>query len=288
MAQVASDSGPVVRRILLGAQLRRLREAAGVSRERAGWEIRSSESKISRMELGRVGFKERDVADLLVLYGVVDESRRTELFELARSANEPGWWQKYQDVVPHWFQNYVGLEESASLIRTFEVQFIPGLLQTPDYARAVVRRGHPDATPEELDRRVELRMLRQERMRREEGPRLWAVIDEAALRRPIGGRDVMRAQLEHLLDSSKNPQVTIQVMPFAFGGHSAEGGAFTVLRFPQPDVPDVVYVEQLWGALYLDKTDDVEPYLQAMNRLGLDSSEPKETGEIIGGALQRL
>jgi hypothetical protein len=250
--------------------------------------IGASESKIRRIELGGTGAKLKDVTALLTLYGITGEAERTEMLELAAQTNMRGWMHFYNDVLTDNIRTGLELEQVAGLVRSYEPQFIPHLLQTPDYARAVVRRGHPDATPEELDRRVELRMLRQERLRRMDGPRLWAVIDEAALRRPIGGREVMRGQLEHLLEASEDQQVTIQVMPFAFGGHSAEGGAFTVLRFPQPDVPDVVYVEQLWGALYLDKTDDVEPYLQAMNRLGLDSSEPEETATIIADSLRRL
>src|SRR5436305_526778 len=154
--------GPTVLRILLGTQLRRLREAKGVTREDAGWEIRGSESKISRMELGRVGFKERDVADLLTLYGVHDPTERDALLNLARQANNPGWWHRYSDVLPTWFQSYLGLESSAALIRTYEVQFVPGLLQTPDYARAVIQLGHRRAPTDEVDRRVSVRMTRQE------------------------------------------------------------------------------------------------------------------------------
>ena len=185
--QVGPTGGPTVLRMLLGAHLRRLREARGVTREDAGWEIRSSESKISRMELGRVGFKERDVADLLTLYGLDDPEERDRLLALARDANTPGWWHRYGDVLPGWFQSYLGLEAAASLIRTYEVQFVPGLLQTREYARAVVLLGHGRAPAEEVERRVDLRMARQELLTRADPPQLWAVVDEAALRRPIGG-----------------------------------------------------------------------------------------------------
>ncbi|MDI5941058.1 Scr1 family TA system antitoxin-like transcriptional regulator, partial [Micromonospora sp. DH15] len=163
-------TGPTVLRMLLGAQLRRLREASGVTREGAGWEIRASESKISRMELGRVGFKERDVADLLSLYGVTDTTEREALLKLARDANSPGWWHRYGDVLPSWFQSYLGLEAAAALIRSYEVQFVPGLLQTPEYARAVVLLGHRGAGADEIDRRVGLRMQRQELLRRPRPP----------------------------------------------------------------------------------------------------------------------
>jgi transcriptional regulator with XRE-family HTH domain len=281
-----SASGPVVLRMLLGAHLRRLREAAGVTREDAGWEIRSSESKISRIELGRVGFKERDVADLLTLYGLLDEEERSRLLALAHQANTPGWWHRYGDVLPNWFQSYLGLEAAASLIRTYEVQFIPGLLQTRDYARAVVRLGHGHAPAAEIERRVNLRIDRQRLLTRPGAPHLWAIIDEAVLRRPIGGPEVTREQLEALIDATRLPNVQLQVMPFQVGGHSAAGGAFTILRFPDRDLPDVVYLEQLTSALYLDKRDDVEHYTAAMERLCVEAAPPARTTEILAAILK--
>ncbi|GAA0728659.1 helix-turn-helix domain-containing protein [Dactylosporangium roseum] len=267
--------------MLLGAHLRRLREAQGVSREDAGWEIRSSESKISRMELGRVGFKERDVADLLTLYGMDDPVERDRLLALAREANNPGWWHRFGDVLPNWFQSYLGLEAAAALIRTYEVQFVPGLLQTRDYARAVVLLGHGRAKPEEIERRVELRMKRQEILTREQPVKLWVVVDEAALRRPIGGLDVMRNQVDALLEVNTLPNVRLQVIPFQAGGHAAAGGAFSILRFPDEDLPDVVYIEQLTSALYLDKRDDVDLYAEAMERLCVEAHPPTETSKIL-------
>jgi hypothetical protein len=280
-AEEGPAAGPTVLRMLLGAQLRRLRESRGVTRESAGWEIRSSESKISRMELGRVGFKERDVADLLTLYGVTAEQERAALLKLARDANNPGWWHRYGDVLPPWFQSYLGLEAAAALIRSYEVQFVPGLLQTPQYARAVVRLGHGAAGPEEIERRVELRMRRQELLRRPRPPRLWAVVDEAALRRPIGGTEVMRGQLEALLAATATPNVRIQVIPFAAGGHAAAGGAFTILRFGDQDLPDIVYIEQLTSAIYLDKREDLDFYAVAMERLCVEADPPERTPEIL-------
>jgi transcriptional regulator with XRE-family HTH domain len=281
-------SGPTVLRILLGAQLRRLREAKGITRDDAGYLIRSSDSKISRMELGRVSFKERDVADLLTLYGITDDHERQALLGLARQANTPGWWHRYGDLLPGWFQAYVGLEEAATLIRTYEVQFVPGLLQTEAYARAVITQGNPGAPAEEVERRVALRRRRQELLTRSapDAPRLWAVVDEAALRRPIGGRPVLRGQLERLVEATELANVTVQVLPFGVGGHAAEGGAFTVLRFAEPDLPDVVYVEQLTSALYLDKLDDVDAYVAVMNRLDVESAPPHQTVEILNGILQ--
>jgi transcriptional regulator with XRE-family HTH domain len=277
-----------VLRILLGAQLRRLREAKGITRDDAGYLIRSSDSKISRMELGRVSFKERDVADLLTLYGITDDHERQALLGLARQANTPGWWHRYGDLLPGWFQAYIGLEEAATLIRTFEVQFVPGLLQTEAYARAVITQGNPDAPAEEVERRVDLRRRRQQLLTRPapDAPRLWAVVDEAALRRPIGGRPVLRGQLERLVEATELANVTVQVLLFGVGGHAAEGGAFTVLRFAEPDLPDVVYVEQLTSALYLDKPEDVDAYVAVMNRLDVESAPPRQTVEILNGILK--
>ena len=276
-----TSEGPTVLRMLLGARLRRLREAKEVTRDQAGWEIRSSESKISRMELGRVGFKERDVDDLLTLYGLEDPAERQRLLTLARDSNTPGWWQPYSDVMPNWFQAYLGLESSASLIRTYEIQFVPGLLQTREYARAVVLLGHRKAPAEEVDRRVDLRLGRQAILTKDHPPQLWAVIDESVLCRPIGGRQAMCQQLESLLEANQLPNVHLQVVPFRVGGHAAAGGAFSILRFPDPDLPDVVYVEQLTTALYLDKRDDVERYVAAMESLCIDAETPDRTEETI-------
>ncbi|TNH29445.1 helix-turn-helix domain-containing protein [Micromonospora orduensis] len=285
-AEGGPTTGPTVLRMLLGSQLRRLRESSGVTREGAGWEIRSSESKISRMELGRVGFKERDVADLLTLYGVTDEGEREALLKLARDANSPGWWHRYGDVLPSWFQSYLGLEAAAALIRSYEVQFVPGLLQTREYARAVVLLGHGTAGSAEIDRRVSLRMQRQQLLHRDRPPQLWAVVDEAALRRPIGGAEVMRGQLTALIEATKSPHIRLQVIPFAAGGHAAAGGAFTILRFGDQELPDIVYIEQLTSAIYLDKRDDLEYYAVAMERLCVEAEPPERTPEILGRLLE--
>ncbi|MEW2429525.1 helix-turn-helix transcriptional regulator [Micromonospora sp. NPDC047644] len=287
-AEGGPTTGPTVLRMLLGAQLRRLRESSGVTREGAGWEIRSSESKISRMELGRVGFKERDVADLLTLYGVTEDHERDALLKLARDANSPGWWHRYGDVLPSWFQSYLGLEAAAALIRSYEVQFVPGLLQTREYARAVVLLGHGTAGPGEIDRRVALRMQRQQLLQRQNPPQLWAVVDEAALRRPIGGAEVMRGQLTALIEATKLPHIRLQVIPFAAGGHAAAGGAFTILRFGDQELPDIVYIEQLTSAIYLDKRDDLDYYAVAMERLCVEAEPPERTAEILGGLLDDL
>ncbi len=280
--------GPTVLRMLLGAHLRRLREAQGVTREDAGWEIRASESKISRMELGRVSFKERDVADLLTLYGLQDDEERNRLLTLARDANTPGWWHRYGDVLPNWFHSYLGLEAAAALIRTYELQFVPGLLQTREYARAVVLLGHGRAAAAEIDRRVIVRMARQQVLTRPDPPQLWAVLDEAVLRRPIGGHQVMRGQIEALIEVTKLPNVRLQVVPFRVGGHAAAGGAFSILRFPDQDLPDVVYIEQLTSALYLDKRDDVDHYAAAMETLCVLADPPHRTADTLHRILKDL
>ncbi|GHF76418.1 helix-turn-helix domain-containing protein [Streptomyces thermodiastaticus] len=272
--------------MLLGAQLRRLREARGITREAAGYAIRASESKISRMELGRVSFKTRDVEDLLTLYGVTDEAERAALLSLVKEANLAGWWHSYSDVLPSWFPTYVGLEGAASLIRVYEVQFVHGLLQTEEYARAVVRRGMRDAGEADVERRVALRLERQKYLVSEHAPELHIVLDEAALRRPYGDREVMRGQLQHLIEMSERPNVRLQVMPFSFGGHSGESGAFTLLSFPESDLADIVYVEQLTSALYLDKPEDVAQYEKALTELQRDSPGPKESRDLLRGLLQ--
>ncbi|MHA6759061.1 helix-turn-helix domain-containing protein [Streptacidiphilus sp. PAMC 29251] len=288
MTTVQPGSGSMVRRILLGSQLRRLREAKAITREDAGYTIRASESKISRMELGRVSFKERDVTDLLSLYGVDDETERAALVSLVREANQAGWWHSFSDAMPNWFQTYVGLEEAAALIRTYQVQFIPGLLQTEDYARAIMLLNRPNLESGEVDRRINVRTRRQKLLAEGDGPRLWAVVDEAALRRPVGGPAVMKAQVQRLIDAAEMPNVVVQVMPFRFGGHAAESGAFTILRFPEQDLPDVVYLEQLTSALYLDKRDDVDQYIQVMERLSVDSLTPESSVELLSALLKEM
>jgi hypothetical protein len=273
--------GPTVLRMLLGIQLRRLREAAGLTPDQAGYEIRASRSKISRVEHGRVGFKERDVSDLLSLYGVTDPRERERMLALARQANNQGWWAKYDDIMPDWFESYVGLEQATSLIRNFELQFVPGLFQTEEYARGVTMLGHRSAPGPEIEHRVGLRMQRQKILERDDSPRIWAVVDESALRRPLGGVEAMQAQLRHLAEVTEYPRVTLQVMPFSRGGHPAAGGAFTVLRFAEPDLPDIVYLEQLTSALYLDRRDEVDHYMEVMNRLSAEADTPADSARLL-------
>jgi transcriptional regulator with XRE-family HTH domain len=269
-----------VLRMLLGSQLRRLREAADITPEQAGYAIRSSRSKISRLENGRVGLKGRDITDLLTLYGVTDEVLRSRFLALVRQANKPDWWSTYSDVLPDWFETYLGLEAAAATIRSFEVQFVHGLFQTEDYARAVTRRGRNSAS-DEIERRVALRLKRQDLLSRPNPPRIWSVVDEAVLRRPVGGPAVMRAQFQRLIEVAESPHVTLQVVPFASGGHAGESGSFTVLRFEEQDLPDVVYIEQLSGAIYLDQRRDVEQYLEVVDELSSEALTPAETTRFI-------
>jgi transcriptional regulator with XRE-family HTH domain len=277
-------SGPTVQRLVLGSQLHRLRESRGISAEQAAEAIRGSHSKISRMEHGRVGFKDRDVSDLLTLYGVTDPEERAALLNLAREANTPGWWHAYSDILPNWLEPYVGLEAAASVIRTYEVQFVPGLLQTEGYARALIRLGSA-ANEEEITRRAELRVSRQEILSGPHPPQLWAVIDEGALRRPVGGAQVAREQLSHLIEMADHPAVTLQILPFRAGPHAAMGGPFTILRFAEPDLNDVVYIEQLTSALYFDKPAEVDSYLEVMEQLCLQAEGAAKTAQILGEIL---
>jgi hypothetical protein len=281
------SAGPTVQRLVLGGHLRRLREEAFITTEQAASAIRGSHSKISRMEHGRVGFKDRDIADLLTLYGVTGGEERGALLKLAREANTPGWWQGYSDILPHWVEPYFGLEAAASFIRNYELQFVPGLLQTEGYARALIRLGNA-ATEDDVMRRAEARLSRQEILTREIPPRLWAVMDEGALRRSIGGKAVMREQIRHLIDMCDHPAVTLQILPFQIGAHPAMGGPFTILRFSEPDLRDVVYIEQLTSALYLDKAAEVDSYLEVMEQLCLQAEPAAKTPEILKAAFEGL
>ncbi|MGH4010471.1 MAG: helix-turn-helix domain-containing protein [Pseudonocardiaceae bacterium] len=272
-------------RIALGTRLGRLREASGITAEAAGRAIRVPAAKISRMEAGRVGLKERDVADLLTLYGVTDEQMRGVFLDLAQGANAPGWWHRYSDITPEWFELYLGLEQSCAVIRNYEPQLVPGLLQTQECARAVIRLGHSAEPDDEIERRIALRMKRQEMLTQPGAPNLWVVIDEAALLR-LDGRPAMRAQIQHLIEMSELPNITIQAIPLYSGGHAAVGGPFAILRFSEPDLPDIVYLEQLTSALYLDKSEDVQHYLVIMDRLCVQAKSPSETTRFLNSTLK--
>ncbi|MFR9673149.1 helix-turn-helix domain-containing protein [Streptomyces sp. TR06-5] len=278
------ENGPTALRILLGGRLRRLRQQCDITREEAGSHIRGSHAKISRLERGQVGSKERDLADLLTLYGVTDPDQRAEFFDLRIKANAPGWWHQYNDVLEDWFELHIGLEEAASLIRTYEVQFLPGLLQTEGYAYAVSRLGYPDASENKLERLVELRLRRQQLLTREDAPKLWAVVDEAVLRRRFGSREVMRDQIEHLLRVTELPNVTLQVAPFEVSA-AAAGSPITILRFQEPTLPDKVYLEHLTSAVYLDRQAEIDQYSLIMNRLAAEADTPERSRAFLRSLL---
>ncbi len=280
----ASRAGPTVARRMLGGQLRRYREAAGRSPDEAAWEIRGSRAKISRIETGRGKVKDRDLLDLLALYGITDAEVLAGLLVLARQAREAEWWQGFGDVLPAWFEPYLGMEDAARIIRSFDLLFVPGLFQTREYAQAVTAIGNRDARADEIDRRVEVRMRRQGLLNVADPPRVWAIVDEAALRRPVGGPAVMREQVRRLAEGAALPGASLQVLPFSAGGHDA-AGAFTILRFDEPGVADVVYVEQLNGAAYIDKRDGVDHYLDIMNRLSAAALSPAATADFLSQML---
>ena len=282
-----SGRGVTARRIVLGTQLRQLRERAGITRADAGYAIRASESKVSRLELGRVAFKERDIDDLLVMYGVNDAAERAAFLDLVSQANQPGWWRRFNAVMPGWFNDFVGLEESASRIQAYELQYVPGLLQTEAYARAIVTRGRPNFVPPDAERRIALRMQRQKLVTGIDPPKVWMVLDHSVLRRPIGGRAVLKQQLKYLLELTEQANVTLQVVPEHLSGYAAEG-SFTILRFAERELLDIVYVEHLSGALYLDSAEDLETYSRALDRLMVDAETPDGTRQIITKAINEI
>jgi Domain of unknown function (DUF5753)/Helix-turn-helix domain len=279
--------GPTALRMALGAQLRSLREACAITAEVAGYTIRASYAKISRMELGRVGFKERDVADLLTLYGITDEQERAAFLKMAREANAPGWWQRYSDILPSWFEMYLGLEQASSVIRTYEPQLVPGLLQTQEVSRALIQLGHPSGSTDDIERRIALRITRQEVLTQPAAPNLWAVIDESALWR-LNSRSTAWVQIQHLIEMAELPNITLQLVPIYSGAHAAVGGPFTILRFSEPDLPDIVYLEQLTTALYLDKIQDVQHYMLVMDRLCVQAKSPAETTRFLSSTLKEI
>jgi hypothetical protein len=287
VTEQGAPGGPTALRIMLGAHLRRMREESGISRGEAGYAIRGSESKISRLELGRVGFKERDVADLLTMYGVTDKGEREHILDMAKQSNERGWWHRYNDLMAPWFQDYVGLEESASRIQAYELQFVPGLMQTEAYIQAVASRGRPEHVSEDIRRRVDLRLQRQRVLHTPGAPKLWAVIDESVLHRPIGGRRVLRAQIEHLLELTTLSHIRLQIVPYALSGYAAEG-AFTMLRFAAPELPNVVYIEHLTNAIYLDRLEEIEVYSRVFDRLMVDAETPDRSRQLLSKIREEL
>ena len=273
-------AGPSVRRLILGSQLRRLREQSGISCAEAGYSIRGSASKISRMETGRISFKERDVDDLLTLYGLNEPEERAQLMSLVAQTKQTGWWHRYNERMPKWFEDYVGLEEAAARIQSWELQFIPGLLQTEDYARMAIVHGHPRAAEETIESMVDLRMRRQRILGGTHPPRLWMVIDESVLHRTLGSAAMLKKQVDRLLELTDLSHISLQVVPFAKSGYVAEG-AFSILRFAETELPDIAYIEHLTGALYLERLDEIEVYGRAFDRLVVDAETPRGSRQFL-------
>lgn len=281
-------SAPTVGQIVLGKRLQDLREKSGLSPEQAARALRVNQTTVRRMEKAEVGLKLLYVEKLLQTYGV----QRDEIdafLALADDANKPGWWHSFRDVTPDWFSVYVSLEGAAKSIRAYEPHWVPGLLQTEDYVRGLLAVGFPDADSEELDRRVALRMERQALLcPASEGPHLWAVMDETVLRRTVGSPEVMRGQIERLLEAVNLPNVTLQVVPFATGPHPGCFGHFQIFRFQIPELPDIVYSEGLTGATYMDERAEVAAYLQVLDRVCEQAATPEATEAFLRDLLKEI
>ncbi|WP_030863601.1 helix-turn-helix domain-containing protein [Streptomyces sp. NRRL S-37] len=277
------EPAPTLLKMLVGVQLAGFRDDAGLSQDQAARSVGFSPAKLSRIESGkgRRPPTEGDVRALLTLYGT-DEYEASVLLKLLRRAGEPGWWQRYDKrLMPEWFDRLVGLQEAAATIRTFEIQYVPGLLQTAAYTRAVVERGLPNAPAGEVGRRVELRMRRAELLMREAAPQLWAVIDESVLLRVLGSPAVMREQLEHLVTMAERPNVTVQIVPLDVTNASAPAIPVTYLRFGGLDLPDVVYLEHIRSANFLEDRDETEEYRIALDRLADEALKPRDSVELL-------
>jgi transcriptional regulator with XRE-family HTH domain len=282
---MAAEHSPTVRRRRLALELRRLREAARLTCEEVAEHLECSTSKVSRIETGRVSVSPRDVRDMLDLYGV-SAQQGASLVQLARDSRQKGWWHAYSDTIQPRFATYIGLESAASEIRIYEVTLIPALLQTEDYARTVIAAGTVGGDHDGIERNVELLMARQPPLTSDDPPRLWAVLDEAALRRTVGGAGLMRLQLEHLLDLAQLPSVAIQVIPFGAGAHPAMGRPFVILAFPERADPDVVYLEDLTSALYVEDVDEVDRYNMFFNHLRATALSFEDSATLITSVIK--
>jgi transcriptional regulator with XRE-family HTH domain len=279
--------GPTLRARRLAIELSSRREAAGLSREEVARRLEWSTSTVFRIETGRSHPQPRSVRDLLDLYGVTGPER-DGLIQLARDARQPGWWHSFRDVLPNPYEVYIGLETGAISIRNFEPLLIPGLLQTADYARAMIRGGARELDRDEIERRVEVRMSRQQVMLKEDRPRLWAVIDEAVIRRVVGSPAIMAAQLQQLAEAAEHGKTTLQVVPFSAGAHAGTSGPFVILGLPEPAEPDLVYVETLAGDIYLEEPADVDRYTLAFDRLLAAALHPDDSIALVEAAARSL
>jgi transcriptional regulator with XRE-family HTH domain len=277
----ALQGSPTVLRMILGRQLQALREKAGLSYQQAADAIFASEWTLRRIEAGKGALKPLNIKSLLITYGVTDVREIDAFLGLARDASRPGWWHSYDDILPEWFKVAVGLEESASLIRAYEPQVVPGLLQTEAYVRAITAASFPSEQEEDAERRIALRLARQDLLKRPAPPEYWVVLEETVLRRPIGGPDVMRGQIEYLIESAARPNITLQVLPFAAGWHPAMYGMFNLFRFPDDAIPDVVYSESLTSAYYLNKPEETTRYTEALDRMAAQAATPDQSVSIL-------
>jgi transcriptional regulator with XRE-family HTH domain len=275
--RVAGRSSPIARRRRLGAELRRLRLASGLTIDKVAEELEFSAAKLSRIETGHVSVSPRDVRDMLERYGVAEE-QRNKLVEAARQAREKGWWHAYSDVQS---SPYVGLENAADQLRIYEALLVPGLLQTQDYARAVIRALFPNLRPPQVDRWIELREVRQALLKQDDPPTVWAILDEDVLRRPVGGRKVMQEQLRRLRVDSAMDNVTLQVLPLEVGEHAGMHGSFTILGFRDPAQQDLVYIENATKELYLESDEELDRYLRAFERLQAAALDPEASVAIL-------
>lgn len=275
---------PTVRRRRLAAELRRLRESAELTIDEVGEKLECSASKISRIETGHVGVTPRDVRDMLEVYGIEDDGREA-LVQLAREARKKGWWHAYNEVFTG---SFVGLETDASSLHTHQALLVPGLLQTEGYTRAVIRAIRPDVTESDMERRVAARVVRQRLLTDAHPPEYWAVIDEAALHRKVGGPEIMRAQLERLVELAALPHVTLQVVPFSAGAHAGMEAPFLILGFPEQADPDVVYVENTTSGVYLEQPSDVHRYTLMFDHLRAAALKPDDTVVMVEQAADRL
>jgi transcriptional regulator with XRE-family HTH domain len=257
--------------MILGRRLQDMRQNVGASLEEAAKALRVTPLTIRRLEKAEVALKPLYVEKLLQTYGA-DQQEIDEFVAMAERANKPGWWHAYRDVVPSWFTAYVSLETGAKTLRTYEPHYVTGLLQTRDYARCVLRGGFPNDSEEELERRVELRLRRQSLLERTDAPTLWVVMEEAVLHRAVGGPDVMREQIDRLLEASELDHVSLDIVPFSAGAHVGACAPFTYFRFEEPELPDIVYSELLTASVYLDDRADVVAHLEAHSRMALLTS----------------
>ncbi|MEV0481476.1 helix-turn-helix transcriptional regulator [Streptomyces sp. NPDC050508] len=273
---------PTVGQVVLGRRLQELREAAGIKREEAAQVLRVAPATVRRMEMAEVALKVPYVQVLLTTYGVPDEEADA-FVALTEEANQPGWWQRFHDVLPEWFSLYVSLEGAAGLIRSYEPHFVPGLLQTEDYARAVLEAGTIGQTgPETIERHVSLRMARQGLLERDNPPHLWVIMDETVLRRPVSMRgEVMREQLDKLLEFGERDRVTLQVAEFENGPHPGTYAPFSLFRFTEPELPDMVFTEYLTGALYLDSRTEVSAHLEVLDHMTAHAASAQRTKKIL-------